>query len=581
MDLFLERFTQTYHDWCHEHGTLSRYQAYGVPWLMGMAEGFMIPDIPESNNWLFSPDAYTHGYNIWNKYTSSGAHLTGKSIASCEAMTNTRCVFQTTLETIKRADDLNFIMGINHSVLHGFNYSPPEAGFPGWVRYGSYFSEQNTWWPYFKKWSAYNARLSAVFQATNPVVDIAILHPTGDIWSNNGLARVPFHLTPWYCHRLWEPISQNGCSADYISEKVIQEAEFHNGELNYGPMKYKVLVLTDVKSIQPETAQAIARYARAGGKIVFVGSIPDRSLSLVDNRVNDDIVKKSMESVLNVQTDNIAKLSPPETKEELLAWTKSMLKSIKNEPSVRISKPDDQLYQIHNKYENKDLFFFVNSDVDKEIDFIAEFTTGDKTPWVWDPETGERKVFAYGENKHKLYITLEPLQSLLLVFEPKKSGKSEKALKVDRIPLMDMTSPWQCHFQPVQGESFDTIIEKLIDFSQSNDNRLQNFAGTVIYKTEFELEEIKPLELDLGIVAGISEVTVNGKVVGENWWGRHRYDLTDAVQKEQNSLEIKVTTLLLNYVKSLKENPTAQRWTKNQEPVAAGLLGPVSMFELK
>jgi hypothetical protein len=64
-------------------------------------------------------------------------------------MTNTRGVFKASLEEIKRHDDMNFITGINHSVLHGYNYSPAMAGFPGWVRFGSYFNEHNTWWPYF------------------------------------------------------------------------------------------------------------------------------------------------------------------------------------------------------------------------------------------------------------------------------------------------------------------------------------------------------------------------------------------------------------------------------------------------
>jgi len=88
-------------------------------------------------------------------------------------MTNTRGVFKATLSMIKKNDDFNFITGVNHSVLHGFNYSPPEAGFPGWLRYGAYFSEQNTWWPYFRKWADYNARLSSVFQHSDAVTEVS------------------------------------------------------------------------------------------------------------------------------------------------------------------------------------------------------------------------------------------------------------------------------------------------------------------------------------------------------------------------------------------------------------------------
>ena len=133
--VFLDNFTKTFQDFCTENGLKCRYQAYGTPFLMGMMEGNMIPDIPESNNWIYSVDMETdewiwnqgHGYMIWNLYAASGGHLKGRKIISCEAMTNTRGVFKASLEEIKRHDDMNFISGINHTVLHGYNYSPVEA----------------------------------------------------------------------------------------------------------------------------------------------------------------------------------------------------------------------------------------------------------------------------------------------------------------------------------------------------------------------------------------------------------------------------------------------------------------------
>jgi len=56
------------------------------------------------------------------------------------------------------------ISGVNQSILHGFNYSPQEAKFPGWIKYGTFFSENNTLWQYYPLWFEYKARLSAVLQ---------------------------------------------------------------------------------------------------------------------------------------------------------------------------------------------------------------------------------------------------------------------------------------------------------------------------------------------------------------------------------------------------------------------------------
>lgn len=577
VDIFLERFTTTYHQWCNDHGMLSRYQAYGTPWLMGMALGYMIPDIPESNNWLFSPDAYTHGYNIWNKYTSTGGHLTGRRIISCEAMTNTRGVFQATLDMFKQADDLNFIMGINHSVLHGFNYSPPEAGFPGWVRYGAYFSEQNTWWRYFKLWAAYNARLSAVFQSTRPVVDYAVLAPTADIWRTAGLARVPFHLTPWYCHRLWEPIHQNGGSVDYISETVLQSAEMKQSKMYYGPMQYKVVIVCDAETIQPQTALALEKFAQSGGKIVFVDAVPHRSPSLTNAEANDRIVHETCAQLVKFYEKNVFHIVGPENQEHMIGWVQALIDKVGIEPVVRIRNPHPSLYQIHHRLQEKDIVFFTNADNEQDVSFEVELRTDNKIPWQWNPETGEKSVFPHTA-PDKLNITLGSVESLLLVFESgRKSGKG-KARTVDWSDYEEIDTEWVCHFQHTKEEPFTRTLTRLIDFSRSDDVMLQTFAGTVSYSSEIDLQDPGRVCLDLGKVFGVSEVSINGQQLGSRWYGRHMYDAGPAIQAGKNSVEIKVTTVLYNYMKSLSDNPTAQRWTESTKSVPAGMLGPVRLY---
>ena len=162
VELFKERFMDTFVNWCHKNGVKSRMQAYGRE--CNPVEASMMIDIPECETWMekrigyeFSDEDYRVGraYTMNNKLTASGAHLAGKKEISCEEMTNTGMVFNATLERIKIAGDQSILSGVTHSVLHGFNYSPLEAPFPGWIRYGTYFNERNTWWPYFKKWADY------------------------------------------------------------------------------------------------------------------------------------------------------------------------------------------------------------------------------------------------------------------------------------------------------------------------------------------------------------------------------------------------------------------------------------------
>jgi hypothetical protein len=586
VNIFLENFTREFQNFCTEKGVLCRYQAYGTPFLMGMMEGNMIPDIPESNNWIYSTDMNAdawywnqqHGYMIWNLYASSGGHLKGRKIISNEAMTNTRGVFKTSLEEIKQHDDMNFITGMNHSVLHGYNYSPQEAGFPGWIRYGSYFSEQNTWWPFFSKWVDYNARLSFVFQNSQPVKNIAILAPEADTWANNGLTRTPFHTSPWYVYRLWEPISQAGSSCDYISQKVIQEGNMDNGKLTYGPMSFETIFLSSVESLEPETASALLEFVKKGGKLVAIDGLPHRSLSFPNAIQNDSIVKSAFAQISEKFAERLLYVKSPETEADLLSWTINLLEKADIQKDVEIRLPDKDVFQIHQKAGDKDIWFFTNINRKQTITLNTVFPTGQKTPWMWNPENGKRTVFPFEQKKNKLTFELEPLQSLLLVFEPNPEGEPTPEPKPGNQKNVTIKGPWQATFEHVNGQSFTREFDTLSAFGPSNDSALNSFAGTVTYSTTFNTHETTGF-LELGKTnKGVCEVFLNSKNVGLNWYGRPLFLLDGALKKGENYLEIKYTTVLSNYMMSLVNNPTAKRWTKGYQKIPIGLEGNAVIY---
>ncbi|MGD0078091.1 MAG: glycosyl hydrolase [Sedimentisphaerales bacterium] len=87
-------------------------------------------------------------------------------------------------------------------------------------------------------------------------------------------------------------------------------------------------------------------------------------------------------------------------------------------PAVTISPANPNLFFINYVACDRDIFFFTNVDRTSSLSFNAQFETGDKIPWLWDPETGNRNLFHYGSRKNSLDIELDPLDSILLVFEP-------------------------------------------------------------------------------------------------------------------------------------------------------------------
>lgn len=580
--VFLEHFTSEFQDFCTENNVLCRYQAYGVPFYMGLFQGNMIPDIPESNNWIYSRgrneaeiSEYTwvrnHGYMLWNKAASSGAHITGKKITSCEAMTNTSGVFRTSLETVKQSDDMNFITGINHTVLHGYNYSPPEAGFPGWMRYGAYFSEHNTWWKYFKYWADYNARLSSVFQNSKPTADIAVLGRVRDYWGEVGPARIYLNDKPWYYAKLWEPISNLGSSCDYIQQPVLETATVNGAELVCGEMRYKLVCLTDVESLTPNAAKKLSEFAQAGGKVVFIGTLPYRSLSYKNAAENDQLVKTAIEKMND--TGNAFLLEAPKESGNFIAWTKQMMQKTGLEPQVKISNPQTNIYSMKQTAGNQELYFIANSDRKKNVEFDATFESDNKIPYLWDPATGERFALV-SENNNKLHIQLDALESALIVFEPKKIDLPAYKFKSSPESGKTLKANWEVNFKHINGSTFTRNMEKLIDFSTSEYDAIRTFAGTVTYSTTIDNKEDTKYILLTNVNQAVTELYINGEPAGMKWYGNHNYNVENLMQPGLNKIEIVLTTTLANYCMSLKDNATAQAWAgRYKEPFPSGLTG--------
>ena len=586
-ELFEERFIRPFHAWCHANGTLSRYQAYGYPWLYtDPLDGYLIPDIPEGDQWLFNAGWVKQApldeirYAIWNKYASSAGHLKGRRIISSEAMTNTKGVFRAAPAYLKQATDIDVVTGINHLVLHGFNYSPPEAGVPGWVRFGTYFGEHNPWWPYVRAWMDYAARLSAVFQASEPTAQVALLGPTADVWSEHGLDRNAWNTTPPYLHALWQALNHHGYLADYVNATILQGATFEGGTFRYGPMRYEVLIVAGAERLEPTTAQALRRFAEAGGRIVFVGGVPRRAPGWLDQEASDADVQEALADLPSRYPERVRTVAEP-GEPYPIAWAGETMRSTGVRPDVRLAQPDPKLYFTRHRAGERDVFFFVNMDRERTLPLDARLPTSEKTPWRWDPETGERAVFPTGADHNRIEAELAPLESLLLVCEPGQAAPPPPTSVVaSEDPFARVTGPWSVTFAPVVGAPYEATLPALVDLGQSADH--DTFAGTATYRTPFRLDDpLSAAVLDLGDVREVAEVTLNGTPLGVRWWGRRRYDVGGLLRKGENVLEVRVATLLYNYVRSLQDDPHARYWMEqggDAPPLPSGLIGPVRLY---
>jgi hypothetical protein len=603
-ELFQERFIGTFVRWCTANGVKSRMQAYGMD-CDPISSGMMV-DIPECETWIwtdaiddFGTGNYNKGrnYTMVNKFVSSAAHLSGRRLISCEEMTNTTDPFHGTLERIKLAGDQSMLSGVTASILHGFNYSPLEAPFPGWIRYGSYFNERNPWWPYFRLWADYKARMSAVFQQCDMQAAVAVLYPMADMASKYGFQRDPFPKVayPPYVHKIWEAIHQNGHGCDYLSEEIIQRCRVADGALAFNHRRYKALVLPEVESISPVTAEALRKFADGGGKIIFIGKTPHLSAGWQDHARRSKKIKDIVDGLVrkHPRTTGIRYID----EQDMVGWFAGLAREFGLQPEVKISHPVDYMSTLHYSDGTNELYFFTNYSGTKTNSFQAEFPTGNREAWCWDAETGTRCLCPVTGPKNILSMTLGPVESRLIIFGPgagpagvqegvqegvhegvqvgsPRGAACDEAAEtaMQGAQRSSVSGPWELTLHHVDGVVRKAVLEKLAPFDEKSE--WSSFAGTIEYRGVLHLSDTAGrLWLDLGHLRDVSELEIGGRIIGAKWYGEHLYEITGHVIAGDNNLTIRIVTTLGNYMKTLQHNKTAHTWTRRSPFYAAGLTG--------
>lgn len=595
-ELFGERFVATFVAWCRRIGVKSRMQAYGTE--CDVVSASMMLDIPECETWIRSEQVEPFGtgdyrtgrnYTMINKFVSSAAHLSNKQLISCEEMTNTDDPFGVSLNRIKVAGDQSILSGVTQSVLHGFNYSPPGAPFPGWVRYGTFFSERNTWWPYFKLWADYKARLSFLFQQAVMQADIAILPPFSDLAARFGFQRDPFPQVayPPYLFKLWEAIHANGSGCDYVNEDVLQRSESKAGRIVFAQRSYKAIVLAEVESLQPRTEKILADFVRSGGTILLLGKVPSQAPGLAAAS-ETKAISAAIEQLRQQHPDRVPLLQVDESR--LVNWYRDLQQRYALAPDVQLSAPTDFISQVHYADADRDFYFFANYSASETHSFTAAFAARrGREPWLWDATSGSRARYPESSGKDALEISLAPSESKLIVFETMQAQQNSRSPSVAAWPLGDPTKamaqpvsgPWQVELASVDGSHRSQTVEDPGDAALAHS--LRGFAGTITYRADVIVATAKRGSwLDLGpLPHGVSELRVNGQYVGTRWYGQdHIYDLPSALRPGRTRLEIRVVTTLGNYMKTLTGNRTAAIWTESTPFYPAGLSGPVRVLQL-
>src|SRR5438046_2985826 len=289
-ELLSERFVVPLEERAREHRTLFRANVYGVPPAILSTSGLV--DLPEGER----GEARLRGFAP-TRWASSASHLYGRPVTSSETWTWLHSpAFRATPLDLKAEADVHFLEGINQLIGHGWPYSPPSAGEPGWRFYAAaVFNHHNPWWIVMPDIAKYLQRVSWVLRQGKPANDVAVYLPTDDAWAHFtlGNATVSEAMDNLLGPRLIARLLESGYGFDFIDDTAINQlGKVENGALAVNASRYPIVILPGVERMPVATLQKLEDFVREGGILIATRRTPSLAPGLMDGETQTDRVRE-------------------------------------------------------------------------------------------------------------------------------------------------------------------------------------------------------------------------------------------------------------------------------------------------
>jgi hypothetical protein len=277
-ELANENFLRPLEAWAGQHHTKLRSQTYGYP-----------PVTLSSNRLVDLPEGEGKAtVNMWRafsdtRWAASAGHLFGNNVISSETWTWLHSpAFRATPLDMKAEADLHFLQGINQLVGHGWPYSPPEAGEPGWRMYAAgALDAHNPWFMAMPDLAGYLQRVSYALRLGKPANDVAVLLPNDDVWASfkARMQKNKSALSVGGFDETGSNVSMDESMPKFLGKEVIPQIldagfnfDFIDGDaIEAVGIPYKVLVLPGVDRIAPGKYEKVLEFAKQGGIVLQPG----------------------------------------------------------------------------------------------------------------------------------------------------------------------------------------------------------------------------------------------------------------------------------------------------------------------
>lgn len=542
-------------------------------------------DVPMNEFWV-------QGYEAREprmKLVASAADLLGRSIVGAEAFTakpeDGRWL--AVPSNLKGPGDYAWTAGINRFIFHNYTHQPAEHA-PGFSlgRYGTHFGRLNSWWGFAGAWIDYLSRSQFLLQQGVRVADIGYLQN-----NDHGYAFPAAMLQP-----------QPGNDYAIVYPEHLGALRWVDGALRHpAGAAFRLIVLPDNWAADIATLRRLRDFARAGAAIS--GPPPVAPAGLRDHEALDVFASLVAELWGNPAAGRDADSARPGGTAPLIRRHASVAEALRAHriaPDVAWSRTpaSGELRFAHRRTADADVYFVFNHS-SEEILAETTFRVRDRRPELWDAVAGTRTdapVFSVDARGISVPLRLEPFGSRFVVLRralperwiartepaflplaaPASPGAESARLLLPHgidgatlhasdgsarrlvpsaptPPPLVLEGPWEVSFLDGRGAPPAVRFDALRSWSQHADAGVRHYAGRAVYRASFPLPAgiLRPdrvVMLDLGGVADIAEVRLNGSPLGVLWQPPFRADVTRLLRPGDNRLEIVVANRWVNRI---------------------------------
>ncbi|MFQ5808179.1 MAG: glycosyl hydrolase, partial [Armatimonadota bacterium] len=310
------------------------------------------------------------------------------------------------------------VSGVNFLIPHSFNpRGPRDTDCPPYFYNGGFEPR----WPLYRVFADYTSRLSVMLSGGRHVCPVALLFLGNS--RHVGESITPEQMSAALQDALYD--------CDWMPYDVFEDDTTLAGkDIRLHRESYQVLIVPPVEVIPYATLARVKEFFERGGVVLGYGFLPTKSATL--GRTGEDIVglrdaiwgtaQPGLAACKTSAAGGRSYLLPKEPTPEQLQQVLAGDAEIRPTLEVIEGRTDHWLHVLHRVRAGRDVFFICNQNHEGEARRFRLRIAAEGEPECWDAMRGEISAVPHVRNgRHvEFELTLEPSESVLLVFAPRK-----------------------------------------------------------------------------------------------------------------------------------------------------------------